>query len=65
MPSFVMDTLVPKSFTIIAPDVHIAGSVAKGRLDKGEVLVSVKSLEMWQMHELAKARGESPDAITK
>jgi len=65
MPQFVMDTMVPKSYTITAPDLHIAGSVAKGLLNKGETLLTVKALDVWEKDEIAKARGESPDAKPK
>lgn len=65
MAKFVMDTLVPKSFTIEAPDLATAGQMAKGLLVKRETLMSVKPLELWEEHELLIARGERPDVNVK
>lgn len=61
MSDYVMDILAPVSHTLKANDLKSAGEWAKALLKKGETLVAVKPLEMWQEHERLKAQGARPD----
>jgi hypothetical protein len=61
MNEYVMDILAPVSHTLKATDLKAAGEWAKALLNKGETLVAVKPLELWQEHERIKAQGGRPD----
>ena len=61
---FVIDSLVPKSFILEALDLKTAGHMAKTLQMKGEILLSVKALVLWEEHEKIRAQGGVPDAVT-